>query len=102
MDYINNKHPQGTPYGEGDYGVGVYGQGYAVEQTRVIHAHYNVLGSMARIIHTKYIVKARYSGTEDTIDDIYCYATQRFMALGCLDGPLFPYKSRAEGVEADV
>ena len=37
-------------------------------------------------------VNARYKQHEPTIEDVYSYATTRYMMLGCLDGPAFPLK----------
>lgn len=97
-----NLHPQGSPYGRDQYGTTLYGQQALEDRELIVHASYSVIGSMKRVVHSKYRVKSRYTGKEDTIEDIYCYATRRYMALGCLDGPLFPFYTKQDGVESDV
>lgn len=95
MDYTVNKHPQGTAYGRDQYYTTLYGQEALEDREVVLHAHFDIIGAFSRVIHAKYRVKARYDGSEATIEDIYSYATQRYMMLGCLDGPLFPYNTNS-------
>lgn len=42
-------------------------------------------------INIAFNIVCRFKSTEPTIEDIYSYATDRFMRLKGLDGPLFPF-----------
>lgn len=97
MNYNSiNTHPQGSPYGRDQYNTTLYGQEALEDRQVVIHAKFEVIGAFTKVIHTKYRIKARYDGTEATIEDIYSFATQRFMMMGCLDGPFFPHRTDSQ------
>lgn len=88
-----NPHPQGSSYGRDPYYTTLYGQEALEDRQVVVHANISIIGGFKRVVHAKYRIKARYNGSEASIEDIYSYATVRHMMLGCLDGPLFPHKT---------
>ena len=45
-------------------------------------------------VYINYKINNRLTGEEDTIEDIYSYSAYRFLALGCLDGPMLPFYSK--------
>lgn len=93
---------QGSPYGREQYGTTLYGQETLEDRSTTVRAHFQTIGSMSRVVHTKYRVKARYSGKEATLEDVYTYSTKRYMMLGCLDGPFFPFHSSTSKEEVSV
>lgn len=62
-----------------------------------LHLFYGVASAIAVTLQCDYHVNARYKTTEPTIEDVYSCSTMRYMSLGCLDGPLFPYYSSEVG-----
>ena len=49
---------------------------------------------ISALAYTTINLVARYKITEPTIEDVYSYATDRFMRMKCLDGTLFPFFSK--------
>lgn len=47
-------------------------------------------------LYINYKINNRLKGLEDTIEDIYSYASYRVLALGCLDGPSLPFYTTEE------
>ncbi len=88
--------PAGSPYGAEPFGVKVWGSNELHDQVKKIKGHYGVLGAKSFRMHGHYSVFNRYNGTEPSVEDVHAFVTYRFMALGCLDGPLFPYYTRKE------
>lgn len=88
--------PAGSPYGSEPYGLKVWGSNELKDRTVTIKGHFGILGSKVSRLHGHFLVFNRYSGQEPSIEDVHAFVTYRFMALGCLDGPLFPYYSRKE------
>ena len=93
-----NPKPQGTMYGRPQYDTLLWGQDALEDRSTTVHAHFSIMGPFTRVIHSKYKIKARYSGTESTIEDVYSYGTVRYMMLGCLDGPMFRHKTKSDVV----
>ncbi len=57
-----------------------------------LQLHYVVRSKVLVGLRLRYFVTARYTGDEPTIEDIYSYATNNTMALGCIDGPALPFR----------
>lgn len=99
---LNNSIIESSPFGITQYDTQLYGSSIFQDYVKVVKVKYSLLGGQYRRVHVRYKIKARYTRTETTIEDIYVSATARFMKLGCLDGPLLPYFSKAYDVEGDV
>jgi len=79
------------------YDKELWGAERAVPIATDLHMFYGVATVMSVTLQCDYHVNARYKNTEPTIEDIYSCVTMRYMSLGCLDGPLFPYYSSGTG-----
>jgi hypothetical protein len=97
VEYIYNPHPAGRPYGEEPFGLWIWGADGIYDVTVEIRGSAPVARTNQKIIKARYRVNARPTGLEPTIEDIYSYATYRYMALACLDGPLLPFKDEEVG-----
>ena len=70
----------------------IYGSTELAEFTSVLRVTCGVHSTDTKRIQVHAQINSRYKSTEPTIEDIYSYATTRYMMLGCLDGPAFPLK----------
>ena len=70
----------------------IYGTTELAEFQSPLHVTCAVHSTDIKRIQVHALVNARYKPHEPTIEDVYSYATTRYMMLGCLDGPTFPLK----------
>lgn len=93
----------GTIFGKGEgslgrehYGKSEYGADGRKLITKEIRCTAKIKSRTVKKIHCTCYIKARYKLSEPTIEDIYGFYTTRYMQLGCLDGPLFPFYTQEE------
>lgn len=90
--YDNGKGSMGRE----QYGRSEYGADSKKRITKVIHCLGKIKSRTIKKIQCQCYIKSRYRLSEPTIEDVYSYTTTRYMQLGCLDGPLFPFYSQEE------
>ena len=90
---------KGEPYNSFPWGSAGYIDGYACPgdadplDPPKINLTYLTNHTVETLVYLRYGIYNRYTGNEATIEDIYSNVTRRALALGCLDGPLFPFYS---------
>ena len=69
----------------------LFGSQRVLPFTTSLTLNYAIRSSEVVSLRIRYLVVARFTGEEATIEDIYSWGTDRYMALACLDGPVFPF-----------
>ena len=93
MIYTTNPYPAGRPYSKSEAIKTLpWGAEGLIDVELTVGGTYSICQALETVINGMYVINSRYTGTEPTIEDIYSSYTYRYMALGCLDGPLFSFK----------
>lgn len=72
------------------WGNGLWGASDTATGCSSIHIKIPIAATLQTTIQCSYQIVCRYKITECTIEDMYSYATDRYMRMKCLDGPMFP------------
>lgn len=86
----NESSKSGRAFGSGAIGEPIYGQESFIHITDNINTQIFVKGEKATTIAGYYTVLSKYNGSEMSLEDVQSYYTERYMMLGCYDGPALP------------
>jgi len=92
VDIDNIKPKFGMAYGKGIYGHPLYGQESFIHISDSIEIDIPIKGQDSVMIGADFKILTKYTGLEANIEDIQSYYTDRYMRLGCYDGPALPLK----------
>jgi hypothetical protein len=86
-----------NPFKE-QFATDVWGKERPIDQEVTVQLEYGIASTETQTVNLAYTVANRVKLTAPSIEDIYACSTYRFLALGCSDGPVFPFYTGTEEV----